>query len=605
MNWYDAKAYCESLGGHLVTITSQEEQTFIESLLKDYNGDEFFIGLHRDLDNFGTWVTGEKVKYANWGEGEPDNAYGGQETGVIATNHSDAYSDVGHYIINKYQWDDNSDRGRSFICEWEADKITIIINGNKIIPQQEPVIINGTTLVHIRTFENVGASVDWDNDTQTATVKKGNKIVKAQIGKAKLNINGVDTPYVGVVPTQLINDCTMVPLRAIIEAMGGVVNWNGQTKIIDIYYSDIIDYIIENSDKKSNLVLMETDLPDARRIFSYYEYCYDYMEKYYDDEFLTAFSIAFDDPTMPIKTLVESIFDFTNMPDYRNPNKNIDLSAVYTKNNVAECLANAINGLTDEELELYTVNSDLETVISKINSVTGLVLSNNSELESLSVFSNVLKGMSGGIKVINSSSEILEDALADYGMSYTYLESFEAALNDSGLMNETLKDTITKLKAEYSSWFIKHFESIVTNTVSGKVIDAAADLAGKGTYSFVNFVWEGLNIASDNNDRAELLKKINSYMIYSLPLSRSYTYYADKIFSGNYTTHDVLQCERIFDLCKETRISEYKCVASLDKVDRVNYKEYMPERINELGIAEEKMLRDGISLLENISYKKK
>ena len=227
MNWYDAKAYCESLGGHLVTITSQEEQTFIESLLKDYNGDEFFIGLHRDLDNFGTWVTGEKVKYANWGEGEPDNAYGGQETGVIATNHSDAYSDVGHYIINKYQWDDNSDRGRSFICEWEADKITIIINGNKIIPQQEPVIINGTTLVHIRTFENVGASVDWDNDTQTATVKKGNKIVKAQIGKAKLNINGVDTPYVGVVPTQLINDCTMVPLRAIIEAMGGVVNWNG------------------------------------------------------------------------------------------------------------------------------------------------------------------------------------------------------------------------------------------------------------------------------------------------------------------------------------------------------------------------------------------
>jgi hypothetical protein len=33
MTWYEARDFCESVGGHLVTITSQEEQEDIEALL--------------------------------------------------------------------------------------------------------------------------------------------------------------------------------------------------------------------------------------------------------------------------------------------------------------------------------------------------------------------------------------------------------------------------------------------------------------------------------------------------------------------------------------------------------------------------------------------
>ena len=35
MTWTEAKAYCESLGGHLATITSAGEQAFIESIINN------------------------------------------------------------------------------------------------------------------------------------------------------------------------------------------------------------------------------------------------------------------------------------------------------------------------------------------------------------------------------------------------------------------------------------------------------------------------------------------------------------------------------------------------------------------------------------------
>ena len=35
MTWKEAKAFCEKQGGYLVTITSSEEQGFIEKLLPD------------------------------------------------------------------------------------------------------------------------------------------------------------------------------------------------------------------------------------------------------------------------------------------------------------------------------------------------------------------------------------------------------------------------------------------------------------------------------------------------------------------------------------------------------------------------------------------
>lgn len=77
ISWEEAEARCEEMGGHLVTITSQEEQDYVESLIKDAKSKSYHIGMYREDDGESTklgwkWVTGEAFEYSNWDDGEPN-----------------------------------------------------------------------------------------------------------------------------------------------------------------------------------------------------------------------------------------------------------------------------------------------------------------------------------------------------------------------------------------------------------------------------------------------------------------------------------------------------------------------------------------------------
>lgn len=120
MTWKEAKEYCESKGGYLVTITSKEEQKKIEELIKAKNyGNKkirFWIGAtDEETEGQWKWVTGEKFDYANWGEKVPDN----RKDQDFACMQNYEYSAFG---IKEYQWDDiNNEQSKDvvtyFICE--------------------------------------------------------------------------------------------------------------------------------------------------------------------------------------------------------------------------------------------------------------------------------------------------------------------------------------------------------------------------------------------------------------------------------------------------------------------------------------------------------
>lgn len=125
MSWEDAKAFCEEQGGHLVTITSEEEQNAVYQYVSQFGIDaDIWIGIS-DIESEGDWshwVTGEEVTYTNWGENEPDNIDGGQDYGVICTG----YRSGSGYYVEPGQWDDIAANGETasgyFICEWDNNE---------------------------------------------------------------------------------------------------------------------------------------------------------------------------------------------------------------------------------------------------------------------------------------------------------------------------------------------------------------------------------------------------------------------------------------------------------------------------------------------------
>ena len=66
ITWKEAVAYCESLGGHLVTINTDGEKTFIKN---NYSTGQFFVG----ATSQNNWITGETGLWENNWIAENDN----------------------------------------------------------------------------------------------------------------------------------------------------------------------------------------------------------------------------------------------------------------------------------------------------------------------------------------------------------------------------------------------------------------------------------------------------------------------------------------------------------------------------------------------------
>ena len=107
--------------------------------------------------------------------------------------------------------------------------VTIIYNGEPMIFEVPPQIINGRTMVPLRAlFDNMGAdSIDWNQDTQTATVVRGDITVVITIGDVSPTINGIVYPIDQ--PPVVISGRILAPIRFAAEAFGGEADWDPLT----------------------------------------------------------------------------------------------------------------------------------------------------------------------------------------------------------------------------------------------------------------------------------------------------------------------------------------------------------------------------------------
>ncbi|CAH1775812.1 unnamed protein product [Owenia fusiformis] len=74
--WTDAVDNCRHKNADLVSIWSQDEQTFVFENLPRTQENDFWIGLEANIDQGYTWTDGSPVLFTNWNDGEPNNHNG-------------------------------------------------------------------------------------------------------------------------------------------------------------------------------------------------------------------------------------------------------------------------------------------------------------------------------------------------------------------------------------------------------------------------------------------------------------------------------------------------------------------------------------------------
>ncbi|MCL2376171.1 MAG: leucine-rich repeat domain-containing protein [Defluviitaleaceae bacterium] len=113
-----------------------------------------------------------------------------------------------------------------------ANEISVTIDGAAVdFEGQPPIIVDGRTLVPVRgVFEALGFDVGWEQETQTATLTSDDYVVVISIGSDVFTTNGEEIPL--DVPAQIIEDRTLLPIRAVLESVGYEVDWDGDTRTV-------------------------------------------------------------------------------------------------------------------------------------------------------------------------------------------------------------------------------------------------------------------------------------------------------------------------------------------------------------------------------------
>ena len=139
-----------------------------------------------------------------------------------------------YYMGTKAEWEsvklDGSDPLHEtakihFVDDKKDDEITVRVNGGKINSDVGAFINDGRTMVPLRAiFEALGCTILWDDATKTVTAQKNNTTIKLTIGEDKLYKDN-SSITLGA-PALIADGRTMVPVRAISEALGATVTWD-------------------------------------------------------------------------------------------------------------------------------------------------------------------------------------------------------------------------------------------------------------------------------------------------------------------------------------------------------------------------------------------
>ncbi len=195
--------------------------------------------------NFKKYLNGERleygIQYADNNYSEEDMAYEKEiidyatkiEKNPVKTYATTDLTGIENWDFSNIKVNTSNVKTEDISNNITPNDITVILNEQKLDFAQPPVIENGTTLVPMRAiFEAMGASVEWNGETKSITAVKDDITINLTLNETKAAVNNNEITL--AVPAKLVNNSTMVPLRFISESLGAEVNWDGESRTITI-----------------------------------------------------------------------------------------------------------------------------------------------------------------------------------------------------------------------------------------------------------------------------------------------------------------------------------------------------------------------------------
>lgn len=107
------------------------------------------------------------------------------------------------------------------------------VNGKVLSLDVDPVIVEGRTLVPFRAiFEALGGNVAWNESSKTVTGKKGSISIELTMDSKTAKVSGSSITL--DVPARIMNGRTLVPLRFVSENLGANVAYDYNTKAVRV-----------------------------------------------------------------------------------------------------------------------------------------------------------------------------------------------------------------------------------------------------------------------------------------------------------------------------------------------------------------------------------
>lgn len=127
-----------------------------------------------------------------------------------------------------------AEKGKTIVMQIDNPIITVDgVSGNIDEDNTAPVIINERTYIPVRgLIEALGGSAQWDNNTKTAVLSYGSDEIRLTIDSTTAYYND-NAVTIDTAPL-IVNNRTMLPARFIAESFGFDVNWEGESKTITV-----------------------------------------------------------------------------------------------------------------------------------------------------------------------------------------------------------------------------------------------------------------------------------------------------------------------------------------------------------------------------------